>query len=339
LMLRGSFAHAVRAPSIEELYYPPVSSQFDIPMPDPCSASSAQRNGAYRQQVEALCLAQGLPATLLPTYEYSLRKVDGVAGGNPDLTAEQADTYTVGLVLTHGFTNPRLHELQLSVDWYRIDIEDGIGRWDSESAVERCYDPNYNPQFQADNIYCSFFERLSDNGQIYASILDRNIGGIETSGVDVQLDWSIEFGPGRLGIAEYLTYVDTWQYRDPSGGSIEYAGTIGGGLGHSLPRWKSLLNLGYGFSNLTIFATWRYIDAMRDATYSDFEVPARNYFDLGASYDVASGPLRGLSARVGLENLSGEDPPIYPSWQQANTDPSQYDVRGRRYFVRLQYRL
>lgn len=338
-LVRGSYAHAVRAPSIEELYYPPVASQFDIPMPDPCSASSGQRNGAYRQQVEALCLAQGLPSSLLPTYEYSLRKVDGVSGGNPDLKAEQADTYTLGLVFTHSFAAPGLHDLKLSLDWYHIDIRDGIGRWDSQSAVERCYDPGYNPQFQAGNIYCTFFERRPDTGEIHALILDRNIGGIETAGVDTQLGWSVDAGPGRLGINEYLTYVDTWQYRDPSGGSIEYAGTIGGALGRALPRWKSLLNLDYHVGNLTLFSSWRYIDGMRDATYPEFTVPARNYFDLGAGYTVTSGSLRGLTARVGVENLFDENPPIYPSFQQANTDPSQYDVLGRRYFLRLQYLL
>jgi iron complex outermembrane receptor protein len=41
--------------------------------------------------------------------------------------------------------------------------------------------------------------------------------------------------------------------------------------------------------------------------------------------------------RVGLENVADEDPPIIPSWNQANTEASQYDVLGRRYFVSLRY--
>jgi len=32
-----------------------------------------------------------------------------------------------------------------------------------------------------------------------------------------------------------------------------------------------------------------------------------------------------------------EDLPIYPTYIQANSDPSQYDVFGRRYYVRLRY--
>jgi outer membrane receptor protein involved in Fe transport len=38
------------------------------------------------------------------------------------------------------------------------------------------------------------------------------------------------------------------------------------------------------------------------------------------------------------DNLTDEDPPIYPSYVQANTDPSQYDPFGRRYHVGLSYR-
>ena len=339
LRLRGSYQHAVRAPSIEDLYYPLVSSQFIVPRPDPCTYFSAQRTGPDQAQVEALCLAQGLPAALLPNYAFDLRRVDGVSGGNPELKPEQADTYTAGLVFTAGATDSAAGNLQLSVDWYRIALEDGIGRWDAESAVARCYDRAYNPSYDAQNVYCTFFKRLEDTGNIYALLLDRNIGGIETSGIDVQVDWSLDAGRGRIGANAFLTYVDTWQYSDPSGGTIEYAGTVGGGgLGSSIPRWKSLLHVDYDVGSLAVFARWQHIDAARDVSYPDFAVPAYDYVDLGASYVIDAGMLQGLTARVGVDNVFDEQPPIIPTWQQANTDPSLYDVLGRRYYFRLQYR-
>ena len=68
-----------------------------------------------------------------------------------------------------------------------------------------------------------------------------------------------------------------------------------------------------------------------------FRIPHYDYFDLGASYDVSAGFLDGLQVRVGVENLTDEDPPIFPSYTQANTDPSQYDVLGRRYYLSLRY--
>ena len=110
-----------------------------------------------------------------------------------------------------------------------------------------------------------------------------------------------------------------------------------GGLGRSVPSWKSLLNLAYQLDGLGLMARWQHIDGMRDALYRDFEVPAYDYVDVGASYAFGAGPLQGLSALVGVENVADTTPPIFPTWQQANTDPSLYDVLGRRYYLRLKY--
>jgi outer membrane receptor protein involved in Fe transport len=67
-------------------------------------------------------------------------------------------------------------------------------------------------------------------------------------------------------------------------------------------------------------------------------VPSYDYFDLFASYVVEEGMLSGLTLRAGVENLANEDPPLVASPVGANTDPSQYDVLGRRYYFNLTYR-
>jgi outer membrane receptor protein involved in Fe transport len=308
--------------------------------------TSEQRTGQHKAAVEALCLAQGLPPALLPTYSFGLRRVNGVSGGNSRLDAEQADTATFGIVLTSPFDHAALQHLQISLDWYSIDLQDVIGRWDSESAVNRCYDFAYNPGFQANNIYCTFFARNTTTGEIFARIIDSNIGGVDTSGVDLQVDWSMVAGPGRVGASFYLTHVQSWKYSDPSGGTIEYAGTIGGGgVSRALPEWKSLLSLNYEWREARLFARWQYIDGMTDAIYRndpmypDFEVPSRNYLDLGASITFSKGTLEGLTARVGVDNATDTEPPVFPSYSQANTDPAVYDVLGRRYYVAVGYSL
>lgn len=339
LLLRGSYEHAVRAPSVDELFYPQLSNQFDVPRPEPCSVNSDARKGPDKARVEALCLAQGLPADLLAAYTFDLRKVNGVSGGNPDLQSEKADTYTVGVVFSPHFDQPALQTLQVSLDWYTIDLTDAIGRWDSESSVARCFDPAYNPTYDAGNIYCSFFTRSAVTGEIFALIVDSNIGGVETSGVDLQVDWAMDVGAGRLGANLYLTHVQDWKYSDPSGGTIEYAGTIGGGgISRALPEWKSLLNLTYQWGAFGAYARWNFIDGMKDATYPDFSVPSRNYLAIGGSMAFRSGQLEGLTASVGVDNVTDTDPPLFPSYSQANTDPSAYDVLGRRYYLGLGYR-
>jgi iron complex outermembrane recepter protein len=333
--LRSSYQHAVRAPSIEELYYPEVSNQFAIRPPEPCSRKSPERLGPDAAPVEALCLAQGMSPELLASYDNPLARVEGVTGGNPNLEPEKADTYTLGIVLTSPFSHTALDTLHLSLDWYWIELTDAVGRWDAASAVGRCYDPAYNPGFDPANVFCSFFERDKATGEIYARLIDRNIGGLETAGLDLQLGWEVDAGPGRVSAEAYLTYVSDWRFRDPAGLTIDYTDTIGGvALGRAVPEWKWQLRLGYDWGPAADFYTrWRYIDGMRDVEYPAFEVPHRDYLDVGAAYTFGEGALKGVVLRAGIDNLLDEEPPIFPSYQQANTEPALYDVLGQRYYV------
>jgi outer membrane receptor protein involved in Fe transport len=341
LRVRGSYQHAVRAPSIEELYYPQLPDQFFIPWPEPCSLRSDARHGPDAAKVESLCVAQGVPADLVASYDYLLRRTDGVWGGNMELKPEEADTWTAGFVWTQPepSATSRFHDLQLSLDWYQFQVKDGIGTWDAESAVNRCFDPTYNPTYSNTNIYCSFFSRDAVTGNIFARIINRNVGGLDTAGVDAQVDWGFDVGPGAVTMRVLATYVDHWTYRDPSGGKIEYGGTLGGGaLGRTLPRWKSLLEASYGLGNSTLLLRWQHLDHMHDINVPDFQVEPYDYVDLGARHAFKEGFLQGLDLQAGVENAFDQRPPIFPTWGEANTDSSAFDVLGRRYYVRLEYR-
>ena len=59
------------------------------------------------------------------------------------------------------------------------------------------------------------------------------------------------------------------------------------------------------------------------------------YVDLAGSYEV----IKNLTLRAGVSNLTNEGPQIYTPNVQANTDPSTYDVLGRRYFFGINYKL
>ncbi len=48
--------------------------------------------------------------------------------------------------------------------------------------------------------------------------------------------------------------------------------------------------------------------------------------------------LAGLVLRAGVENLTDETPPLLASPVAANTDPSQYDVLGRRFYFSASYK-
>ena len=66
--------------------------------------------------------------------------------------------------------------------------------------------------------------------------------------------------------------------------------------------------------------------------YSTTDVlPSIDYFDLNGSWSVNDT----VSLRAGVNNLTDEEPNVFSPGVQANTDPSTYDILGRRYYVGL----
>jgi outer membrane receptor protein involved in Fe transport len=69
------------------------------------------------------------------------------------------------------------------------------------------------------------------------------------------------------------------------------------------------------------------------ASYDPFTTlgsPAITYVAANVSWR----PADALELRAGVENLTDEKPPLYTAGVQMNTDPSTFDVLGRRYFLR-----
>ncbi|HSN73442.1 MAG TPA: TonB-dependent receptor, partial [Steroidobacteraceae bacterium] len=342
LSIRASFQQAVRAPSIFELFLPQLPFDFPNLGPmgrfDPCRAGSPERSGPNAAAVEALCLAQGVPADVLPVFDGS--SVSGVNGGNPDLGEEQAETYTVGAVFSSPSTQRWFEDLQIAVDWYRIDVEGAVAEVLVDEFTGYCFDPAFNPDLAADNVWCSYFDRDPTTGDMVdAKELLRNVASITAEGVDLQVAWRLDAGPGQVRVSWLLSWLDSFERLVAIGApSVENAGTIGGMVGTALPEWKSLLTLGYDWNAVSTTLQWRYIDSMRDAEVPEFKVASYDYFDFYATYDFMARSLDGLTLRLGVVNLTDEAPPIYPTYVQANTDPSQYDAFGRRYTVGLTYR-
>jgi len=335
LRVRGSYQRAVRAPNLSELFTPQQINFPSIPGGDPCDIGNNPSAAA-----QALCIAQGINPADLPTYEYGFSQVEGFFSGNTDLSEETADTYAVGVVFSSPFENQWASNLQVSVDWYSIEIEDAITAISANTFIQRCFnDRGANPTFDPNNFYCGYFTRADSGDIIDALEIGRNSGALETSGVDVQVDWRADVGPGSLGVNWIVAYTDSYEITQNAADGIsdEYAGFAVGGVATSFPEWKSTFNIGYTLGGWGLNARWRYIDSMQDWNFQDFEVPSVDYFDINMSYAFDEGVMDGLTLRAGIENVSDEDPPFFPSYTQSNTDPSQYDVLGRRYFVGLNY--
>lgn len=354
LRLRGGVQRAVRAPSIGELFaaqnlsFPsigvPVSStgvrQFSG---DPCDIRGAYRapGAANAAAVRSLCLAQNVPTQVIDSYTFSNSQVSGLTGGNPDLQEETADSFTIGAIWQSPLSNPWLGGLSGSIDYYDITIEQVVGTVSTTEQLRRCYnqDGASNPTYDPNNFFCRLFSRDPNSGQITSTFeTNANLGTLKTQGVDFQVDWRLDLvdigAPdwGALALNVTGTRLLEWERQDiPGGPFTDRKGTVSNSFGLTLPEWKALSTLSWTLEPWTLGMRWRYQGEVENFNNRSQVIDAIHYFDLNAGYQIN----QAVSLRAGVNNLTDEQPPVYAPAIAANTDPSTYDVIGRRYYVGL----
>jgi outer membrane receptor protein involved in Fe transport len=349
---RGGYERAVRAPNVGELFLAPSTDFASIGVPasgggDPCNYASAARTGGNASQVRALCIAQGVPASLIDTYYSGNTDAPSVNVGNSHLKPESAGTYTVGAVFTSRSESPVLGGMKLSVDYYNISITKVIGVLAGGQALNKCFNlDGSNPTYSPSSPYCALLGRDPGNGQL-SSILQetQNLGAVKTRGVDLQFDWRLGLGSlglsnaaGDLAFNSVLSRLITYRVQNESGQPFsDYTNTVGtptGGALGSLPKWKATTTMTYSRNAWSAGMRWRYIGALRSLdTVSD---PASTTPGTGAYHLVdLFGNWRineQLSISGGINNLLNRDPPIVDG-VIGNTEASTYDVLGRAFYV------
>jgi outer membrane receptor protein involved in Fe transport len=343
IKLRTSFNQATRAPNVGELYTPPSESfpQYS----DPCWNGSTERTGPDGAQVDALCQAQGAFAN----FPQGNAQVRAILGGNVDLEPETADTYTIGLVWQPTFGD---NDLRLAVDWFRYEITETIGTVGASSIVSRCYNQQgANPTYDINNIWCTLFTRRPSGEATDVRANNQNLGQRNVDGIDAQADYGFDLGPGSVDVGLALTYLLKWELQeDPAAPLARVEGTITNALAQTFPELKGRLSVGYAFSDYNVRWTMNYIDGMdvvnNNAARTDVNplvalaptVDSYMYHRLTGSWAITDD----ISLMLGIDNLTDEDPPIYTADNgagvQSNTDPSTYDVLGRRYFLSADFR-
>jgi iron complex outermembrane recepter protein len=352
LSVRGGYAKAIRAPSLGELFAPTVTGNLNIgagpTAGDPCSTGSSFRTGATAAQVATLCQAQGVPAALYPNYTYGVDSVHGTSGGNPNLTPETADTYSIGTVWNPHFSSDLMRKFQVSVDYYHISISNAVGSLSLTDILPRCFNSDgiSNPNYSVANIYCQQIVRDHNTGDIvlgHEGLL--NLASYKTDGIDTEVDWS--FGLDALGFSEragtfrltsLIAYTHTFKVASlPGSPVLDYAGSIGNTqvspeMAH--PHWKANTAFGYSIGPVSAALHWRYIAAMKhqdvvvDPTSTTPGVGAYNYFDIDAHWAA----IEHLELTAGLTNIANKTPP-FVSGQPLTTDTATYDIIGRTYYV------
>jgi outer membrane receptor protein involved in Fe transport len=347
LRFRGGVQHAVRSPNVAELFSPQVNNFPNIGSTnDPCNTTGAiftdplmGRGGPNGTAVQALCAQQAAVAGG-PTYVQSFGQAQAIAGGNPDLTPETADSWSAGLVFTTSSDHPMLQRLGFSIDYVSIEVEDVIAAVGALTIVQRCFNrENSNPTYDINNEWCQLYERDQNDGRIVRlQTLSRNQAFINTTGVDLAVDWGLSLGgAGDLGFNLIGTWTEKYETQTTINDPVnDFAGTISQVTGGSTPEWKVNLISTWSMADVQLQWTMRFIDSMIHANVitggsptTNTPVEATYYHDLTGRYNVTEN----ITLRAGINNLGNQKPRLYVPNVQAGTDPSLYDVLGRRFFV------
>lgn len=342
LRIRGGLQQAIRAPNVRELYEEPLTDFGNAV--DPC----APINGFVltAELVEA-CARNGAANLPLDFYDTLV-----TTGGSTALKAETARTLTIGAVASPfpGFT--------ATIDYYDIDIRDAIGMLGGGGgglgAISGCIFGGADP---ADPL-CQAFDRSPEGFVSDLRIPTANLARIRTRGVDWQLAYGFPLLAGRMQLNLSGNRLLASQVKVNSGlDALECAGSFGGSCGNTIqgtaaPKWKLFNRASWNIGAVTLSLRHRFFSATKDGRFAGakalgqpapFDIPvnaakaqARNYFDAGVTFDIA--PKFQLT--VGVNNLTNRKPSIVGGQQvQANTDPSLYDVLGRRFFATISARI
>ncbi|WEK46968.1 MAG: TonB-dependent receptor [Candidatus Andeanibacterium colombiense] len=352
LRFRGGYNRAERAPNIGELYLAKqqtfgVNTAGDLcslANPLPYSANPTNANG---NNVLAVCKAlmpnqaasdayySGAGATDNSTFGFAWPSAEG----NANLTPETANTWTAGVVLSSPFDSPALSRLKLTVDYYNIAVNHAIGQQSVAIALRSCFDASLNPLVATDptaaaaTAACKAITRDSQTGNLgNVNLTYANNGRFKVEGIDAQLDWSADVGPGTLGINSQLTYLLHFYSAElPTDPVVDYAGTQGptaNGVNGGNYRWRLFTTLNYSIKKLMLGLQWQHLPSIEDATEATFHTttvgaPAYDIFYLNGNYALTDN----INIRFGVDNLFNKAPPL-TNYNPANIGGNDTQLRG-----------
>jgi hypothetical protein len=272
---------------------------------------------------------------------------------------------TAGLVLNSPFQNPYTQRLRMSVDWYQIQIDGAIGVPTFGQVYQECLDAQYNnligstpgtytgAQLVAGNPYCQYINReyAPAAGDFYGAPRNYiapyvNEGGIQSRGIDLELDWGLRFGdtdlfksvPGGISVNIVANYLDRYAVSPFQGAAyINYTGTIT----NNSYRDRVLSTFGYSVGPASFGFRWEHLPAAGpdpSTLGTQGAANAYNEVDFFTSYALTEA----LTLRGGIDNLMN----AWPVWVGANasttaigTTNSNYDTVGRRFYLGVKLKL
>jgi len=345
IRFRAAYNRAVRSPNIQELF---AAQRVALNgNGDPCAGGLDSNGTTVNGNTAAQCARTGVSAAQFgsvpgnPAGQYN-----GLIGGNPNLTPEIADTYTVGVVLQPSI----IPHFALTVDYFNIKIDNTVAQIGQDTTLQTCL-------ITGDAGFCGLIHRdqfgsLWRSNQGYVVDTNQNVGSLKTTGIDVGFNYSHDIGSlGGLALNMNGTWLN--EIITDNGVSTPYdcTGLYGLICTTPSPEWRHKARLTWTTPwGIGVSTQWRYFSAVdidRSSTNPSLNgtfapmnarIPSQSYIDLTLSATVGEH----YSFRLGVQNLLDREPPIVGSngssavinacssvFCNGNTYPVVYDALGR----------
>lgn len=369
LRFRGGKQRATRAPNIAEMFQAATQNWYTSATGDPCGLNTVAPYGANQaknpngyQQAMALCAARMGPVGAAYYYDPSTPQPPGFfslpfynATGNPNVAPETATTWTAGFVWQPQSGHEKLDALNVTVDYYSIDIKDMISIEPVEVVYEKCLSTATNPTGDPTTPACQqIFRNPTTGGEAPTRVTYINAAFAKVEGVDLTANWQTNLAKGTLGINFMITNLLKEETQATAASPVfDWKGSLGPDAGTSLTNgaydYRTFTTLNYGRTGWNLALRWRHLPSAIDASevaakisggVSTYTGAQQSYdvFDLTGSWNATSK----TTVRFGITNLF-DTPPVWtggrtaldnhPSSGSGTTEAGFYDILGRQFYV------
>ena len=328
--VRTGYNRAVRAPNIEELFETQYVNLWSGE--DGCAGDNPKYTAAQ-------CALTGVTAAQYGNVpESPASQYNHLRGGNMNLDPEEADTFTLGVVV-----EPSKH-LKLSLDYWSIDIDETIDRIGSESAeiiLDLC---------ATQGQLCDLIHRGAGNGNlwmgtdVYIENTMLNVGQQKWEGLDLAVAYWLDALSGTWNaniVGSYMLTKETTPIADDSSTTYDCVGTISTRC-YPTPDWRHTASVSYDSHEFwSATARWRYFSEVDyDGDIDEIvDLKAISYIDLDAQIKF----MGDHTLSIGVNNLFDKEAPLVGdtmnlTYGNANAITGFYDTLGRFFYAKATFR-
>lgn len=345
IRFRAVYSEATRAPNISELYSAPGET-FPAVI-DPCDQAEGAGDGApltiAAGALPAACRAIPAIAAAAATaggFTYStaqIQTINGFEGGNPNLKAEKAKTLTIGGVFTPSF----VPGFSLTVDYYRIKVENAVGIIGQQTSLDECI----NGSGQA--LFCNNVFRNAAGRVTRIDALNLNVGSYQVEGIDVGGRFSHRFSDNfKLDLTGNWTHLLKQEQTSFQGGPVQdelgqldcyECGRLGTGF-------KDKFNVSAKVTSGPVSLNWQttYLGPVVDTLGPGaIRVGAFMYHD--AQLRIELDQARKFAFYLGADNIFNKQPPLFAdtnvvTYPGTRTAAKTYDTFGRMFYAGVDFK-